>query len=129
MKRLVTLLGALGLIFAVSGCVSDTDANVASENLSKAADMFEIPRRVVFVNGITDEYLLEIIGLCSITDEVIQLEVTCKVEGGYKKHFLGRSDNVTYFVEQLDAANVSTDFYRVVYKPSTLIPDVEFNLP
>lgn len=32
-----------------------------------------------------------------------QLEVTCKTgDGEYKKHYLGISDNVTYFVEQLD---------------------------
>ena len=43
----------------------------------------------------------------------------------YKKNFLGLSDNVTYFVEQLDAANVSKDHYRVVFKPSTILPDVD----
>jgi len=31
---------------------------------------------------------------------------------------------VTFFVEQLDAKNVGTSFYRVVFKPSTIIPDV-----
>ena len=58
-------------------------------------------RRVVFLNGITDTYLLSIEGLCSVEDQSKQLEVTCKVgEREYKKHFLGLSDNVTYFAEQ-----------------------------
>ena len=65
-------------------------------------------RRVVFVNGITDKYLLSIEGLCSITKDKYdaQLEVTCKTgDGEYKKHYLGISDNVTYFVEQMDPAS------------------------
>ena len=42
------------------GCSSD--ATIASQNISKAADMFEIDRRIVFLNGITDTYLLSIEG-------------------------------------------------------------------
>jgi hypothetical protein len=65
-------------------------------------------------------------GLCSISDETNQLEVTCKVgPTEYKKHFLGLSDNVTYFAEQLDGAQVSTYHYRVVFKPQAIIPDID----
>lgn len=46
-------------------------------------------------------------------------------EDDYKKHFLGLSDNVTYFVEQIDGANVSANHYKVVYKPETIVPDIE----
>jgi len=34
-------------LMALAGC--DTDSKVASRNLSKAADMFEIERRIVFL--------------------------------------------------------------------------------
>lgn len=115
------LLGAALL----SGC---TDADLASENLSKAADMFEITRRVVFYNGITDSYMLTIEGRCSLgnNDSAGQLTVTCKTgDAAYKKHFLGLSDNVTYFVEQLESANVSAYHYRVVFKPQTILPDLD----
>ncbi|MEU4162890.1 hypothetical protein [Actinoplanes sp. NPDC026670] len=116
---LVTVLG-----LALSGCSSDAD--VASENLSKAAEDFKINRRVVFYNGITDSYILSIEGFCSVeTEEGNKLTVTCKVGNDYKKHFLGRSDNVTWFAEQLNAANVSTDHYKVYFKPSTIISDVD----
>jgi hypothetical protein len=98
---------------------------VASENLSKAADQFEIQRRVVFMNGITDSYMLAIEGRCSIEDEGHQLEVTCKADDGYKKHFLGLSDNVTYFVEQMSGADVSTQRYRVIFKPEAILPDID----
>lgn len=113
----------IGLVTAVSGC---SDADIASSNLSKAADMFEINRRVVFFNGITDKYILEIDGLCSISDSQNQLEVTCKVgDGEYKKHFLGLSDNVTYFAEQLEPSKVGVYQYRVIFKPEAIVPDID----
>ena len=66
--------------------------------MTKAADNFEVNRRIVFYNGITDKYILVIEGRCSITDSMGQLEVLCKTgDSTYKKHFLGLSDNVTYF--------------------------------
>ncbi|BEL03993.1 hypothetical protein Q0Z83_021840 [Actinoplanes sichuanensis] len=115
----LTILGP-----ALSGCSSDAD--VASENLSKAAEDFKINRRVVFYNGITDSYILSIEGFCSVeTEEGNKLTVTCKVGDDYKKHFLGRSDNVTWFAEQISAANVSTDHYKVYFKPSSIISDVD----
>lgn len=127
MKNLYWAIPAVALALGLTAC-STTDADVASENLSKAADQFEIQRRVVFLNGITDEYMLTIEGLCSIEADMEddQLEVTCKTgKDEYKKHFLGLSDNVTYFVEQMESADVSTDRYRVVFKPSVIIPDIE----
>lgn len=115
------------IICAVTLSACADDAYVASHNLSKAADNFQIMRRVVFMNGITDKYMLEVVGLCSITDQKNQLEVTCKTgQSQFKKHFLGLSDNVTYFVEQLKPRDVSTYHYRVTFKPQTIVPD--FNL-
>jgi hypothetical protein len=113
------------LLPLLAGC---NDANVASRNLSKAADMFEVSRRVVFYNGITGDYMLTIEGLCSLgnNDAPGTLTVTCKTENGeYKKNFLGLSDNVTYFVEQMDSKNVSTRRYKVIFKPSVIIPDID----
>jgi hypothetical protein len=119
------------LLLAVAVCASlvgcDDDARVASQNLTRAADNFEINRRVVFYNGITSDYLLSIEGLCSIEPLLnpTRVAVICKVGSkDFKKHFLGLSDNVTYFVEQLEPSKVSTHFYRVTFKPSTIIPDI-----
>ena len=120
-------LAILLLPLFLAACGSD-DAAVASKNLSKAADNFEINRRVVFLNGITDNYILSIEGLCSIEGgRTGQLEVTCKTgPDSYKKHFLGLSDNVTFFAEQLEAADVSVYHYRVTFKPQTILPDIDF---
>lgn len=130
------MLAILAVIFAATalmatGCAGDTDADVASANLSKSAEQFEIVRRIVFFNGITDKYLLSIEGNCSIesganTGVAKALEVTCKLgDGQYKKHFLGLSDNVSYFVEQLQTADVSVSHYRVIFKPSVIVPDID----
>jgi hypothetical protein len=119
-------LAAVLMVLVVAGCMRDAD--VVSENISTAADQFEVLRRVVFYNGITDSYMLTIEGYCSLGnfDAEKELTVTCKVgEGQYKKHFLGLSDNVTYFVEQIDAAGVSADHYRVIFKPSVIVPEVD----
>lgn len=127
-KYLTAICGALlgGLIL-----VACTDTEVASSNLSKAADQFEIERRVVFFNGITDTYLLSIEGRCSINADNAdgQLEVTCKDgEDSYKKHYLGLSDNVSYFVEQIEPADVSVYHYRVIFKPQTIVPDIDVEI-
>jgi hypothetical protein len=123
MKRYLTV-ALVGL--ALAGC--DSDANIASRNLSKAADMFEVTRRIVFYNGITGDYILTVEGLCSLGnyDKSRELSVTCKTgPAAFKKHFLGLSDNVTFFAEQIDAASVSPYHYRVIFKPLSIIPAVE----
>ncbi|TSJ91826.1 hypothetical protein FPQ14_00735 [Gilliamella apicola] len=115
----------LVLVFLLSAC---NDADVASRNLSKAADNFEVNRRIVFYNGITNDYMLVIEGLCSKDNSSTEhtLGIVCKVgPNSYKKHLLGLSDNVTFFIEQIDGKNVSAYHYRVIFKPSTLIPDIE----
>ena len=125
MRRIAIVLLVLGAL-ALGAC--SREADVASANLSAAADQFEIDRRVIFFNGITDTYLLSIEGRCSIKadNRDSQLEVTCKIgDNAYKKHFLGLSDNVSYFVEQLDPVDVSVYHYRVFFRPQVIIPDID----
>lgn len=126
-NRIAMLAAIVGVSTLLAGCADD--AQVASQNLSKAADNFEITRRIVFYNGITGGYMLSIEGRCSIDTNQSgkTLFVTCKTgPSAYKKHFLGLSDNVTYFAEQLEAADVSTYHYRVTFKPQTILPDIDF---
>lgn len=124
-RKLIATIVAM-LLAAVSLAACANDSETVSHNLSQDADNFKVHRRVVFFNGITDKYLLSIEGYCSITDEGNQLEVTCKVgESTYKKHFLGLSDNVSYFVEQLEPIESDPYHYKVVFKPETIVPDVE----
>lgn len=121
MKKIL-LIAAIAA--GITGC--STDADVASRNLSKAAEMFEINRRIVFVNVMADSYILSIEGRCSIEDKGHKVAITCKTGANeFKKHQMGRTETVTYFSEQLDSANVSTYHYKVIFKPQTIVPDID----
>lgn len=120
---------SIALVFAtITAAACQSDANVASQNLSKAADMFEIDRRIVFYNGITGAYILTLEGKCSLGnfDSAGELSVTCKTgPDTFKKHFLGLSDNVTFFAEQLEPKGVSVYHNRIIFKPQSIIPEMD----
>jgi maltose-binding protein MalE len=122
-KLVISLVSFMAIILAAC-----TEADTVSQNLSKSADSFEVQRRVVFFNGITDKYLLTIEGLCSLgnSDSERRLSVTCKVgKDSYKKHYLGLSDNVSFFVEQTDAKTEDPFHYKVLFRPESIIPDID----
>jgi hypothetical protein len=125
-KKLIPVMAIAALPFVSVSC--SRAASTVSHNISKDADEFRINRRVIFYNGITDTYMLTIEGYLSIRkdSEDGQLEVTCKTgPASYKKHYLGISDNVTYFVEQLDGANVSEYHHKVILRPKSIVPSFE----
>jgi len=128
MKRTLAVT-VMVMAILVAGC--STDADIASQNLSKAADQFEVLRRIVFINGITGEYMLTIEGLCSLgnNDTTGRLSVTCKTgPNEFKKHFLGLSDNVTFIAEQLEPNPADVFRYRIIFKPESIIPDIDLEL-
>lgn len=121
------IAGALALVTVTSAC---SPADTASHNLSKAADNFEIPRKITFYNGITDQVVLVTEGYCSLgnNDTEKRLSVTCKTgDNKYVKNFLGLSDNVFFVSEQLEDVNVSEFHYRLMFRPQSLIPDIDFS--
>lgn len=125
MKKLYSFLAAGLIALSLTAC---DDSEVATRNLIKAADNFEVNRRIVFYNGITDTYMLEIEGRCSIdlNQNNTAFNVICDVgNGNYKRHTLVLSDNVTAFVEQIEPNKVSKNFYRVTFKPSIIIPNID----
>ena len=125
MKKGLLFVLAIALVVSLTaGC--STDADLASQNISKAAEQFQIERRIVFYNGITDTYILSVEGRCSVEFLQSKFEVTCKIaDKKYLKHYLGRADNVFPFVEQLQTADVSTYRYKVIFKPTIIIPDID----
>lgn len=130
MKKITIVVSLILLAVMASACASAADT--ASQNLSTAADNFEITRRIVFYNGITGAYILVIEGQCSLGnyDPSGSLSVTCKTgPNEYKKHWLGLSDNVTYFAEQIDSAPADPYHYRVIFRPSEIIPDIQIQPP
>jgi hypothetical protein len=127
-SKLVALFGAVILSVAgLTGCQQESD--VAAYNVSQAAHNFEVMRRVVFYNGITGDYILTIEGLLSVTPEDRKLSVIVKTgPNQYKKHYLGVSDNVTWFCEQIESVAADPYHYRVVFRPTTIIPDVQIKV-
>lgn len=123
MKKIFAI-GAAMLMLAAC----DPAADIAARNISKAADNFEVDRRVVFYNGITGQYILTVEGRCSLgnSDTAQRMSVTCKTgPNQYVRHFLGLSDNVTFFAEQLGSSVASQYRYRVMFNPLAAVPAIE----
>lgn len=124
MKKFIAGLALAAVaVLGLTSCASDAER--ASQNISTAADNFEVNRLIVGINGITDEVLFSVEGRCSITRDG-DLVVTCKHgENDYRKHYLGLSDNVTYVSTQLDGIDVSVYHTRIILKPQNIVPNFD----
>lgn len=124
MKKLISVAVGFVLIGGLAACGSE-EAKDVDKNLTKDADNFSVSRRVTFVNGITDRVVLEITGKCSVDPgDSNRMSVICKTDDKYIKHFLGKSDNVFWTVEQVEASDTSASHYRFVLRPGSVIPEV-----
>lgn len=125
MNKVIAIGAVVASAFVMAGCTSDADK--ASENLSKAAEQFEVQRHIVGVNGITGEYAFEVEGRCSVeTPDSRRLEVICRHgENDYRKHFVGLSDNTYWVATQKDGVDVSVYHTRIVIKPQNIVPEFD----
>jgi hypothetical protein len=124
-RSLLTLIGLVAVIgLGLSAC--STDADVVNKNITQDADNFKVPRRITFINGITDKVELAVTGYCAVEpSDPLKITVTCARNGGYIRQYLLKSDNVFGVIDQLDPAQVSPNYYKSTIKPSTAIPDIE----
>lgn len=122
------LIACLTCVAAVlSGC--QDDAKVAKYNMTKAADNFEIMRRVVFYNSIQDKVVMVTEGKCSVEAGSLRTSIICKIAPNqYIRNFYGRSDNTVYFVEQMAPVPVNVYHYRRTFKPQSLLPDIDLRV-
>lgn len=122
-KNLLRLLFIVFMVFSFQSC--EDAAYTATYNLKEQADNFGIFRRVVFINGITDNYIMELEGYCSIEDKGDKLEVTVKTgPGQFAIHYLGLADNVTYLVEQMNPIGVSEYHHKIRLRPKAILPTI-----
>lgn len=106
MRKIMIVLTTLAALFGLTACF-DTDADVASRNLSTASEQFEISRRITVINGITDKVLMVVEGKCSLEYPDNRTEIVCKLKDGTViKNVLRQSDNVTLMMEQIGRAHV-----------------------
>lgn len=125
MKFLKALTFAALTTTLIAGCGAD-DATVAKNNMRKAADNFEVDRRILFYNTWTDTVIQQVEGKCSI-DYGRRVSLICKVgDGMYKRNFISLSGQVTVFVEQMEPLPVNVYHYRRTFKPQSIIPDIDF---
>ena len=124
-RAIVSVICAgIAATFALTGCTSDADK--VSENISKAADQFEVQRRIVGINGITDKPIFDVEGRCSIAPEDRKLVVTCKHGANdYRKHYVGLSDNTIYVATQLEGIDASVYRTRIIIKPENIVPNFD----
>jgi hypothetical protein len=120
--------GVLAATLATAGCGSQADA--VSDNISKEAEKFNVQRRIVGVNGITDKVEFEVEGRCSIEGDGLgslpAMTVTCKHgKGDYRKHYITVPDNLILISTQLQGVAVSEYRTKIVLKPQGLIPDLD----
>lgn len=114
-------------IFVALYLIGCDDSMMVNQNLNRDEQNFREFRRVVFYNGITGDYILQVEGYMALNiDADGDLVVTVKTEDGrYLKYYLGLSDNVTYFSESLDPRYVSDKHYKVIFKPTAIVPTFE----
>ena len=125
-KKVAAPMALVAAFTGLAGC-EQRASDIASRNLSAAADNFEVNRRVVLVNTMSDKYLLSVEGRCSFEVDAPKnkIDVTCQTgPKTFKKHSYGLSHNVTFFSEQLEDVDVNTYHYRVDYRPQSLVPDI-----
>ena len=128
-KVLTIILSCVLTVGCFTGCSFEDEADVASYNLSKEADNFNIYRKIKVLNCQSDEILLEFEGWCSINKDNAdnQLEITYRVgEGQYYKDFIGLNERVTYLVTQVDGANVDKYHYEWTYHSNGDLIPIEF---
>lgn len=80
-----TKILAVGLMCAMAMAGCSRDAQVASRNLSYAADNFQLDRRIVFYNGVTGDYVLTIEGKCAfeaVSERKVDVIVSSVWPGG-----------------------------------------------
>jgi hypothetical protein len=127
MRKRIIGIALAGAALIGAGCESNADK--VNDNLGKAAENFEIQRKIVGINGITDKVLFEAEGKCSLEQNGSlprNLEVICK-EGpnSFKKHFVGLSDNVTWISTQVEGVDADEYRTRFILKPENIIPNFD----
>lgn len=127
-KKIALVIVALALPFSFTACTSAADR--ANENLSKAAENFEVPRRITGINGITDNVLFTVEGFCSY--EIVEgaYEVICLIDrasGEVERTTMARSDNVTMIVTQTGGTEVALFRPRVIFRPENVVPNFDLS--
>ena len=123
MKRLFLFIAFI-LILSLVTC--ERQARRVSYNVSKAADNFDVLRRLSVLDLRNGVPIFELIGYFSInvdnTDK--QLEIICMTsQGEFTKHFVDiRSPWTMYVIEGIDPNQVDSFRYEMNFYPEMIVP-------
>lgn len=123
MKKFFGMMLVLAMVLCLTACQRQADK--VSRNLSLEADNFNNVRQVTVINCLQGDVLFQMTGKMSIKADVTDSQLEIVVEdndGGYKKHFIGLSDNVTYVVEDITSKDVSQYKYTLNFNPKMWLP-------
>lgn len=129
-KKALAALIAMFCVMAFGAESCDSAAKTADDNLTKACDNFECPRRITGINGITDKVLFVVEGFCSYEIYDNSYQALCLVDretGEVNRTTLAKSDNVTILVTQLQGVEVDLFRPRVIFRPETVVPNFDLS--
>lgn len=132
-RKSIVLLAVILAGLLTMGAACGSNADTVSENISVAAENFEVQRKIVGTNTILGTFVFEVEGKCSIeridVGGHLVLQAVCKHgPDDYKRHEIGLADNVTYVAMQVDGLDVNEYSTRVELRPQAIVPDINFNV-
>lgn len=120
MKKILIAVILCVTVFVLSAC---TQSETVRHNLKREADDFNVRRRITVLNTRTDQPMMQITGLLSIsTDSDKDLNITIeKAPGEYVLNYAHLSQDTTYIVEQIETKEVSKYKYEIKFYPSQIV--------
>lgn len=129
-NAIATFLVGMFAVIGLSSCSSAADT--ANDNLTKAAENFEVPRRIIGVNTIQGDVLWTAEGYCSYETNNDTIDVICATQDEDRRSHvtrttMGKADNVTFISTQL--TDVEVDFFRprFVFRPEGIVPNFDLS--
>lgn len=120
-KSIFTVLLLIFTMWLLTGC--GTEADQVSYNIAQEADNFNVYRRVVVINTLTDKPEFEAVGKMSVTIGEKRIDIIIEDDDGvYHKHIVNLTQFNMYVVEDLGGSKVNKYRYEVNFLPQELLP-------
>ena len=114
------LIGIVILIVAVI-LQNTKPSDIAADQLISEANSFDLNRRFVLYNSVSNECVLSIEGYFSIHQTGRRIDIILNTGlNEYQNHLLFLSRDMTYFCEQLKPADKY--HHKITYRPTRKVP-------
>lgn len=130
MKKIALITAGVLALAGLSACEGESAADTANYNLSKAAENFEVPRRIVGINLISGDVLFSVEGFCSYETVGDTIEAIClesRDPNVINRTTLGKADQVTFVSTQLEGVKVDIFRPRIIFRPESIVPNFDLS--